>query len=134
MNAAEKQILENGLDLSSFNLDFRAKADLEGGFECNIFSTDKDLLIVTGKNVCPKTGTLNKRMKYRHFACRIGEESNLADFLDSEGITKEPEVINGEYGGLFTGIISKLDSYGTTDAGNPSSPLQGLKLAGHVDA
>ena len=115
MRVAEIQCLANGLDLRDFNLDFEAKADLDGGFECNIFSNDKHVVIVTGKGEDSKTGDNKKSMRYSHCSCQIGDDRHLTGFLESADIIKDRRLLTGEYGSMFLSLISKVTSYGTRD-------------------
>jgi hypothetical protein len=124
MKVAEIQYLANGLDLRDFNLDFEAKADLDGGFECNIFSNDNHVVIVTGKGEDSKTDDNNKRMKYRHYSCQIGDDRYLKSVLESADIIKDQGLLTGEYGSMFISLISKVNSYGTRDTEEMNSLFQ----------
>jgi|GEM_PF-6392088 hypothetical protein len=115
MKIAEIKCLAKGLDLRDFNLDFEAKADLDGGFECNIFSNDKHVVIVTGKGDGSKTGDNKKSMQYSHCSCKIGDDRHLTSFLESADIIKDRGLLTGEYGSMFLSLISKVTSYGTRD-------------------
>ena len=136
MKATERQRLVNGLDLKNFNLDFKAKADLGGGFECNIFSNNQYVVIVTGKAENAKKGGKNKSMEYSHYFCEIGDDRYLTDFiesfLESMDIIRNPGLLTGEYGSMLNSLISKVNSYGIKDAEQMNSPLKNCSLDSHL--
>lgn len=118
-----KECLMMGLQSKGFNLDFEAKADIGGGFECYMFSNGTDVLIITGKIARSRKGG-SKRMAYSHYYCQVGDDKYLKSFLDYEGIMRNPGLLTGEYGGLFCRLINKVMDYGTDDSELLVSPLK----------
>ena len=101
------------LKLKGFKLDFEAKSDVSGGFECDIFSDGNHLVIITGESVPSKTSGSNANMAYKHYYCQLGDDDYLKGFLKSGLLMKFPSALIEEYGGLFIRLINKIKSYGT---------------------
>ena len=119
-----KDCLILGLKSKGFNLDFEAKADIDGGFECYMFSNGTYASIITGEIVRSRKGGGKAKMAYKHYYCQLGDDEYLKRFLESEGIMRNPSLLAGEYGGMFTGLINKVMDYGTEDAERLISPLE----------
>jgi len=113
MNKAIKQCLVAGLESKGFRLDFEAKSDMDHGFECDIFSDGKHVVIITGKDTRSEKSDETEKMYYRHYYCQIGNDQHLEKFLDSEALLKNPSLFTGDYGELLTRLINKLKAYGT---------------------
>ncbi len=117
MESLIKDCLAIGLKSKGFNLDFEAKADIDGGFECYMFSNETHVSIITGECLYAKKGGGKAKMVYKHYCCRLGDDEYLKRFLELENIMHNPSLLTGVYGGLFARLINKITSYGTKNAG-----------------
>ena len=133
MNLELKDCLIMGLKSKGFNLEFEAQADIDGGFECYMFSNGTYASIITGGIVRSRKEGGRAKMAYKHYYCQLGDDEYLKRFLESEGIMKNPSLLAGEYGGMFTGLIRKVMDYGTEDAELRISPLKNDDSIGDED-
>ena len=116
MKSAVKDCLFAGLKSEGFNLDFEAKADIDGGFECYIFSNEVHVTLITAESVHSKNEENKTAMVYKHYFCQLGDDEFLTRFLELEGIMEYPNLMTGEYDELFSRLVKKVKSYGTRDA------------------
>ena len=117
MKSIAKDCLFADLKSEGFNLDFEAKADIGGGFECYIFSNEVNVALITAQSIHSRNGGDKTKMVYKHYCCQLGDDEFLEKFLELEGIIKNPNLMTGEYGGLFSSLVDKVKSYGTRNAG-----------------
>lgn len=113
MDEAIKECLVTGLKSKGFRLDFEAKSDIDNGFECDMFSDGKHLVIITGKGIHSEKSDEKEKMYYRQYYCQIGNDQHLKKFLDTEALIKNPSLFTGDYSELLTRLINKVKAYGT---------------------
>ncbi len=115
MENTDDNILNRDLESKGFSLNFVAKTDLDGVFECKIFSDGTDVVILTGESThsMKEGGTI--KMAYRHYCCRIGNDEYLKRFLEYEIVMRNPSLLKNECKGLLDRLINKIKSYGTDD-------------------
>jgi len=116
MKSAVKDCLFADLKSEGFSLDFEAKADIDGGFECYIFSNKANVALITAESVHSRNGGDKTTMVYKHYCCQLGDDEFLTRFLELEGIMEQPKLLTGEYDELFSRLVKKVKSYGTRDA------------------
>lgn len=116
MKSAVKDCLFADLKSEGFSLDFEAKADIGGGFECYIFSNEANVALITAESVHSRNGGDKTKMAYKHYCCQLGDDEFLEKFLELEGIIEHPNLMSGEYGELFSRLVDKVKSYGTRNA------------------
>jgi hypothetical protein len=123
-----EQILKGlivGLEANGFTLDFEAKADIDGGFECYILSDKTHVAIITGENTFSRKKGNGQEMVYRHFFCQLGDQEYLEEFLGCIGVADNSDLLDGPYGSLFFWLINKVRQYGMV------SPARFEGLSGH---
>ncbi len=111
-----KECLFEGLNSRGFQLEFEARANIGGGFECYLFVNSSHLAVVSGENGSSRTRGGAANMVYRHYYCRFGDDQALNEILLSEGISGNQNLLNGEYGPLFINLMNKIKSFGTRNA------------------
>jgi len=116
MKSIVKDRLFADLKSEGFSLDFEAKADIGGGFECYIFSNEANVALITAERVHSRNGGDKTTMVYKHYCCQLGDDEFLEKFLELEGIMEQPKLLTGEYGELFSRLVDKVKSYGTRKA------------------
>ena len=132
MESVVKDFLIIGLKSNGFTLDFEAKADLYGGFECYLFSNGKYVAIITAKNVYSEKRRGETKLVYKYYYCQMGDDEYLERFLELEGITKNPCLLAGEYGGLIIRLINKVKGYGRKNVALLIRPLNNDELIGEI--
>ncbi len=109
-----KDCLMIGLKSKGFNLDFEAKANINGGFECYIFTEGNHVAIVTGRRMRSKSKGVGPQMAYKTYFCPLGDDEYLRHVLESENIGKDSRMMNGIHRGLFKSLHEKVKSYGSS--------------------
>ncbi len=132
MESVVKGFLIIGLKSNGFKLDFEAKADLYGGFECYLFSNGKYVAMITAKNVYSEKRSGGSKLVYKYYYCQLGDDEYLERFLELEGITKNPRLLAGEYGGLIIRLINKVKDYGRKNVVLLIRPLNNDDLIGET--
>ena len=132
MKSVVKDCLFAGLKSEGFSLDFEAKADIDGGFECYIFSNEAHVALITAASVHSKNGGDKAEMVYKHYCCQLGDDEFLTRFLELEGIMGYPNLLTGEYGELFSRLVDKVKSYGTRNADLLIMPSKNDGFAGDI--
>lgn len=110
-----KKITNRSLESKGLSLDFVAKTDLDGVFECKLFSDGTNVVILTGESTHSKKEGGKIKMAYRHYCCQIGNDEYLKRFLEYEIIMRNPGLLRGDYKGLLDRLIQKIKSFGTKD-------------------
>ena len=126
MRKTARRCLDTGFKSKGYNLDFEVRLNLNGRFECSIFSDGERVVIITGESVRSKTSGMAK-MLYRYRSCKLGDHGYLKRFIEAEILMKNPSRLTGEYGEVFGSLIDKIRSYGkgnadSTDYGGEVNP------------
>ncbi len=103
------------LESKGFRLDFVVKKDLDGVFECKIFSDGTNLVIITGESTHSMNEGSEIQMAYRYYCCQIGNNEYLKRFLEYEIVMRNPSLLKKDCKGLSHRLITKIKSYGTKD-------------------
>lgn len=126
MKKTARRCLDTGLKPKGYKLDFEAKLNINGRFECSIFSDGERVVIIMGESVRSKTNGMTT-MLYRYHSCKLGDDGYLKKFIESEILMKNPSLLTGDYGEIFGRLIDKIRNYGTgsadlTDYGGEVNP------------
>ncbi len=130
MNEVVKDCLVSGLKSKGFILDFEVRADIDGGFECYIFSDSRNVVVIMGESVRSTRRGSKVKMAYKHYYCQIGDSEYLDGILDSEDLAGNPFLQTGLYGIMFKTLINRIKSYGTKNAGSFIRPLRNYDATG----
>ena len=112
MERSSGNTLDMSLKSSGYHLEFKVKSAINGGFECNIFSDGKRVVIITGKCVHMMGQGGKTKMLYKYHHCQLGDKAYLEKYLESESLMKDPDLMTSEYGEMFRRLIDKIRSYG----------------------